>query len=125
MNILLVLFLPFDDFDCRFQKIRPSLDDIPKEIVPLLESCWAEDPKSRPEFKDIINTLLELYQNLFPTEFIKAPKAFEFEHPNSNTSKDPSDSPNIPTQPLKKPEKKFVKRGRSSLFSFLRCFKLF
>lgn len=68
---------------------------------------------------------MELYQNLFPTEVIKAPKAPEIEHPKSNSSKDQNDSPNIQTHPLmktQKKKKKLLKRGKSS-FSFLACFQ--
>ncbi|KAL8123836.1 serine/threonine-protein kinase STY13-like [Apium graveolens] len=35
------------------QNARPSTDNIPKEIVPLLVSCWAADPADRPEFIEI------------------------------------------------------------------------
>lgn len=29
------------------------MEDLPEEIVPLLKSCWAQDPKARPEFTEI------------------------------------------------------------------------
>ncbi|AET03958.1 kinase superfamily protein, putative [Medicago truncatula] len=32
------------------KNIRPSVDDFPKDLLPLLQSCWEEDPKLRPEF---------------------------------------------------------------------------
>ncbi|PIA52542.1 hypothetical protein AQUCO_01000428v1 [Aquilegia coerulea] len=47
---------------------RPSLDDLPPDLVPLLESCWAEDPASRPEFKEIIVTLSNLLESLQVTQ---------------------------------------------------------
>ncbi|XP_031249554.1 serine/threonine-protein kinase STY13-like, partial [Pistacia vera] len=34
------------------KNIRPSVEDLPEDIVPLLKSCWALDPKARPEFKE-------------------------------------------------------------------------
>ncbi|PON36325.1 Serine/threonine protein kinase [Parasponia andersonii] len=112
------------------KNVRPSLDEIPKEIGSLLQSCWAEDPKSRPEFKEITNSLLELYQNLSPTEVIKAPKAFEIEHSNCNTSKDHNNSPSSPSYPLMKPEKKKKKKKKTLLmrgraFRLLRYFRCF
>ncbi|KAF5205170.1 kinase [Thalictrum thalictroides] len=47
---------------------RPSLDDLPPDLVPLLESCWAEDPASRPEFKEIIVTLSNFVESLQLTQ---------------------------------------------------------
>ncbi|MCD7463434.1 hypothetical protein HAX54_050574 [Datura stramonium] len=35
------------------KKVRPSMDDIPKEIEPLIRSRWSEDPADRPEFEKI------------------------------------------------------------------------
>ncbi|MCE3049352.1 hypothetical protein HAX54_044681 [Datura stramonium] len=35
------------------EKVRPSMDDIPKEIEPLIRSRWSEDPADRPEFEKI------------------------------------------------------------------------
>ncbi|KAK8710363.1 hypothetical protein V6N13_145689 [Hibiscus sabdariffa] len=32
---------------------RPGVEGLPTEIGSLLQSCWAEDPKIRPEFKEI------------------------------------------------------------------------
>ncbi|CAA0839583.1 Protein kinase superfamily protein [Striga hermonthica] len=32
---------------------RPSTDNIPPQIAPLLQSCWAENPQDRPEFHQI------------------------------------------------------------------------
>ncbi|XP_045809818.1 serine/threonine/tyrosine-protein kinase HT1-like [Trifolium pratense] len=48
--------------------IRPSLDEFPEEIVPLLQSCWVEDPKLRPEFKEITGTLIRILQNIYTTK---------------------------------------------------------
>lgn len=38
--------------------------NIPDEIVPILESCWAEDPNVRPEFKEITVLLTNLLNSL-------------------------------------------------------------
>ena len=70
-----------------WQKMRPGLEGIPKEIVPLLQSCWSEDPKSRPEFNDITEYLHTLYHNLYPPEVkVKPPtsKVFDIENPNES-----------------------------------------
>lgn len=50
------------------QSERPSLLDVPRPVAPLLQTCWANDPKSRPEFKDISEYLYNLYYSLYPTE---------------------------------------------------------
>ncbi|KAJ1415287.1 Serine-threonine/tyrosine-protein kinase, catalytic domain [Sesbania bispinosa] len=46
--------------------LRPSVDEFPTPVLPLLQSCWAEDPKLRPEFTEITETLAELLQNFWP-----------------------------------------------------------
>ncbi|CAA7019407.1 unnamed protein product [Microthlaspi erraticum] len=43
---------------------RPSLRGIPNEAVPILESCWAEDPEARPEFEEITVLLTNLLTTL-------------------------------------------------------------
>ncbi|CAI9110726.1 OLC1v1010795C1 [Oldenlandia corymbosa var. corymbosa] len=50
---------------------RPSLDNIPPEIVPLLKNCWAPDPNDRPEFEQITEFLSALIANTASVE--KAP----------------------------------------------------
>jgi hypothetical protein len=50
------------------QNIRPSLDELPEDIVPLLQSCWVEDPKLRPEFKEITKTLIRILHNIYTTK---------------------------------------------------------
>ncbi|CAM8934651.1 unnamed protein product [Rhodiola kirilowii] len=46
------------------KKQRPSVEKIPKEIVPLVQSCWAEDSSVRPEFAEITETLSVFLQKL-------------------------------------------------------------
>ncbi|WJX60917.1 hypothetical protein P8452_46070 [Trifolium repens] len=48
--------------------IRPSLDELPEDIIPLLQSCWVEDPKLRPEFKEITKTLISILHNIYTTK---------------------------------------------------------
>ncbi|KAH7520066.1 hypothetical protein FEM48_Zijuj08G0104400 [Ziziphus jujuba var. spinosa] len=101
------------------KKIRPCLENIPKDLVPLLQSCWGEDPKSRPEFMEITVSLSN-YQNLLSID-IKATEIVETEHPKSNTiTKDDPAGTNI--NPLSKNAVVKVKRRRKSSPSFLRCF---
>jgi hypothetical protein len=47
------------------QNIRPSLDELLEDIVPLLQSCWVEDPKLRPEFKEITEILRKILLNIY------------------------------------------------------------
>lgn len=47
-----------------FQGKRPSLMNIPDEIIPILESCWAEDSKARLEFKEITILLEKMLNNI-------------------------------------------------------------
>uniref|UniRef100_A0A7N0RBQ9 Protein kinase domain-containing protein n=1 Tax=Kalanchoe fedtschenkoi TaxID=63787 RepID=A0A7N0RBQ9_KALFE len=57
------------------KKQRPSIEKIPKEIVPLMESCWAEDSSMRPEFAEITKTLSVFLQQLCSTQ--EAPPPLE------------------------------------------------
>lgn len=62
---------------------RPSTDAIPKEVIPLLKSCWAQEPIDRPEFEQITAYLSDIlctctctvqktHTNFFETEDVKA-----------------------------------------------------
>ncbi|XP_015890194.3 serine/threonine/tyrosine-protein kinase HT1 [Ziziphus jujuba] len=101
------------------KKIRPCLENIPKDLVPLLQSCWGEDPKSRPEFMEITVSLSN-YQNSLSID-IKATEIVETEHPKSNTitKEDPAGTS---INPQSKNAVVKVKRRRKSSPSFLRCF---
>ena len=43
--------------------MRPSVEEFPENLLPLLQSCWEEDPKLRPEFSEITQTLAKLLHN--------------------------------------------------------------
>ncbi|XP_020202058.1 serine/threonine/tyrosine-protein kinase HT1 [Cajanus cajan] len=43
--------------------MRPSVEEFPKDLLPLLQSCWEEDPNLRPEFSEITQTLAEFLHN--------------------------------------------------------------
>ncbi|CAN6450623.1 unnamed protein product [Victoria cruziana] len=72
---LLTNRLPFEGmsnlqaaYAAAFKKVRPDLGNIPKELVPVLECCWAEDPNSRPGFQQIIEILSDFRTSLCPLE---------------------------------------------------------
>ncbi|XP_021824159.1 serine/threonine-protein kinase STY17-like [Prunus avium] len=103
--------------------VRPSLDDIPEKIIPLLESCWAHDPKTRPEFMEITDFLSNLFKELCSTE-AEPPKVVEteVEHPEKcNVKKEESA---ITNHVIDRPEekKKGKRRKKSRSLSFLWCF---
>ncbi|CAL5188000.1 unnamed protein product [Lathyrus oleraceus] len=62
--------VPFKDrFDLMaaydtLKNMRPCLDDFPEDITLLLQTCWMEDPKLRPEFKEITETLIRILHNI-------------------------------------------------------------
>ncbi|KAL6012374.1 hypothetical protein ACLOJK_002861 [Asimina triloba] len=60
-------------YAAAFKKARPNLDDIPKDLVALLESCWAEDPVSRPEFKQISSMLSDFLVTISPAHTTPPP----------------------------------------------------
>lgn len=41
------------------------MDEFPEDIIPLLKSCWAENPILRPEFKEITEILIKILHNLY------------------------------------------------------------
>ncbi|XP_058775737.1 serine/threonine/tyrosine-protein kinase HT1-like [Vicia villosa] len=45
--------------------LRPCLDEFPEDISLLLQSCWMEDPKLRPEFTEITETLIRILHNVY------------------------------------------------------------
>lgn len=45
-------------YAAAFKNVRPSADNVPEELAIILTSCWNEDPNSRPNFTQIIQTLL-------------------------------------------------------------------
>lgn len=47
--------------------MRPSLEGFPEVLLPLLQSCWEEDPKLRPEFSEITQILEKLLHDYHST----------------------------------------------------------
>ncbi|XP_022740903.1 serine/threonine-protein kinase HT1-like [Durio zibethinus] len=66
---------------------RPSVESLPRDIVSLLQSCWAEDPKIRPEFKEITGILTNFGQNFCSTE-TTPPKKVEIDYSKSHVKED-------------------------------------
>ncbi|KAE8655107.1 auxin-induced protein 15A-like [Hibiscus syriacus] len=52
---------------------RPSVEGLPTEIASLLQSCWEEDPKIRPEFKEITAYLTNLLHKCCSAEMETTP----------------------------------------------------
>lgn len=63
--------------------MRPSLENIPSEIEPLVSSCWAEDPAERPEFEQISDFLANILGNVCGSPSC-SPNLFDTEHPTGN-----------------------------------------
>ncbi|XP_062028863.1 serine/threonine-protein kinase STY46 [Rosa rugosa] len=94
--------------------VRPNLEDIPEGIIPLLESCWAEDPKDRPEFMEVTDYLSNFYQEHCLQETKPPPKVIETEDNERNIKEE--DSPSTTQQHvIETPEEeKRVKRRKKS-----------
>ncbi|XVE87267.1 hypothetical protein DITRI_Ditri18aG0103100 [Diplodiscus trichospermus] len=68
---------------------RPNVESLPRDIASLLQSCWAEEPKARPEFKEITVSLARFLHNLCSTE-ITPPKMVEVDHCKSHEKEYPT-----------------------------------
>nr|ABU45180.1 unknown [Solanum melongena] len=95
-------------------KLRPSMDNIPGEIEPLLSSCWAEDPAERPEFEQISDTLANILRDVCRSSTC-SPNVFEPEHP---TGKQLVNSP-VTNCLMDKDAESSKKKHRSSCCCFM------
>ncbi|KAF9611486.1 hypothetical protein IFM89_032456 [Coptis chinensis] len=104
------------------RKLRPTLDKIPSELIPLLESSWAEDPVIRPEFKDIIITLSNILGIEIPhTESAETtPTAMNISEPQNFDQA--ADSPGT-RHLMDRSEDMDGRKSRSSSPRFLSCFE--
>jgi hypothetical protein len=50
--------------------VRPSADDLPKDLAMIVTSCWKEDPNDRPNFTEIIQMLLRCLSTISSTELV-------------------------------------------------------
>ncbi|GKV07806.1 hypothetical protein SLEP1_g19525 [Rubroshorea leprosula] len=55
-------------YAAAFKNVRPSADDLPEDLASIVTSCWQEDPNSRPNFTQIIQTLLNYLSTISPPE---------------------------------------------------------
>ncbi|GLU11347.1 hypothetical protein SLE2022_281020 [Rubroshorea leprosula] len=55
-------------YAAAFKNVRPSADDVPKDMALILTSCWQEDPNARPNFTHIIQMLLNCLSTISPPE---------------------------------------------------------
>ncbi|CAL9117975.1 Protein kinase domain containing protein [Musa troglodytarum] len=67
-------------YAAAFKNIRPSADDLPKELAFILTSCWKEDPNSRPNFSQIVQMLLHYVSTLSPPEHVVPSRVFSSEN---------------------------------------------
>ncbi|CAK7339535.1 unnamed protein product [Dovyalis caffra] len=98
---------------------RPSLENIPKDIAPFLQSCWAEDPNIRPEFKQITEYLTNFHQSLLPKP-MTPPKLMQIEEPESSIGQELTSNDHNHIMAKKSEEKPRKRRSFSSCF--LNCF---
>ncbi|KAI6695369.1 hypothetical protein NL676_023079 [Syzygium grande] len=74
---------------CR--NIRPSVEAIPQEIIPLLESCWAQDPTRRPEFAEVTGFLSGVLNKLASEAEAEAKGEAEAEPAKGANEEEPED----------------------------------
>ncbi|KAM1933678.1 hypothetical protein ACFX15_017954 [Malus domestica] len=100
-------------------KIRPELDYIPQDLIPLLESCWADDPKIRPEFMEITSHLSNYHKQLCAAELEPpAVNVPESEPQESNVKEEEPPRVHAIDKSEKKKKVKRRKKCRSSFFFF-------
>ncbi|KAE8695342.1 putative Homeobox protein [Hibiscus syriacus] len=73
---------------------RPSLEGLPTEIASLLQSCWAADPKIRPEFKEISAYLTSFIYRCCSAE-TKPPKMVEIDRSESHAEEESLDTGHV------------------------------
>lgn len=97
------------------------MDNIPAQIAPLLQSCWAENPEDRPEFQQItefLKNFLHSICQLTNTSPCAPPSLLEAEY--SRNKEETEDPP--ATDCLMDRSKETKKNPRSLCLRFLRCF---
>ncbi|XP_052175980.1 serine/threonine-protein kinase STY13-like isoform X2 [Diospyros lotus] len=63
-------------YAAAFKNVRPSLENLPEELARILDSCWKEDPNTRPNFSQIIQMLLNYLSSVSPPEPMIPPPIF-------------------------------------------------
>ncbi|KAK0587650.1 hypothetical protein LWI29_026392 [Acer saccharum] len=55
-------------YAAAFKNVRPSVENLPEELVTILTSCWKEDPNTRHNFSQIIQMLHNYLSTIYPLE---------------------------------------------------------
>lgn len=102
-------------YAAAFKQVRPSIpDDLPNDLVFILQSCWAEDPNSRPNFTQIVRML-----NTFLFTLPGCPQSSVLTLKSSNSSKESGDARLLRSNGLEDGSVATV-AGAKRLFSFFR-----
>ncbi|KAL3844854.1 hypothetical protein ACJIZ3_002257 [Penstemon smallii] len=97
---------------------RPSMDNIPAQIAPLLESCWAKNPEDRPEFVKITQFLENFLHSITsPNTEPSLREAAEYSRSKRKNHDSPATNCLMDRSKLKETKKK----RRSLCFRFLQC----
>lgn len=92
------------------------MDSIPKDIVPLLKSCWAEDPADRPEFAQITGFLAKFVANMCSVQK-PLPTLLDTEHSKIKGTED-----SLAAADSLKKSRGNKKKKRRAYYSLLTCF---
>lgn len=102
-------------YAAAFKQVRPSIpDDLPNDLVFILQSCWAEDPNIRPNFTQIVRML-----NTFLFTLPGCPQSSVLTSKSSNSSKESVDARLARSNALEDGSVATVSRAKRR-FSFLR-----
>lgn len=75
-------------YAAAFKNARPSVENLPEDLVFILQSCWAEDPNLRPTFTQIVR-MLSAFQISLPAPGNTPPRQIVASKDNHS----PMDSP--------------------------------
>ncbi|XP_022134068.1 serine/threonine-protein kinase HT1-like isoform X2 [Momordica charantia] len=67
-------------YAAAFKNLRPSAENLPEDLAPVITSCWTEDPNARPNFSQIIQMLLRYLSTISSEEHVTSPRM----HPPEN-----------------------------------------
>ncbi|KAL4017728.1 hypothetical protein IC575_021292 [Cucumis melo] len=67
-------------YAAAFKNLRPSAENLPADLAPIVTSCWKEDPNDRPNFNQIIQMLLKCLSTIPQPEYVPPPTM----HPPDN-----------------------------------------
>jgi len=106
-------------YAAAFKNVRPSSENLPEEMASILESCWAQDPNSRPNFIQIVRKLSSFLSSLSDPENMPPPVLIA-----SKNSILPPESPGTSSLMAKRGEQGEDANGKSGNKSrgFLPCF---